>query len=579
MRRGADSVSSEKSEGGETVRREPGGAGRSRRAVSAVPALGVAVLGRMGVAVSTAAVVRATSSGAGDSRSRSSATTEGTGVPEYIGWLSSAGLMDAQLATSTYNNLVGSGQRDVNGNKITELDAANAASSQFKETLLPDLMFAMVNTGILSRASTIAKPAIGKELLGTVKNAAVGAIPMAWQGYIGYANEKNARGEKVDFWDYAQDGNFSKSLIDGIIGGSIIGLAHLPGSYSRSTENWKRLIYNSEGELKDNALFNSSLQHEMNGNGDQLRDALKIKFATEDWTGRDAEKEKVQQMLKYSVSLDRNIKAAGIDIKDIHGAYQAHNLALADLHDSWAEQAGDNKNLSKIYADQAKDFRERAKNSMEGKNNYYYLQDASDKPIFISDESFKVLDKSGNLKDLMGKGIIKNVIKSDDPEFASKYKQQEDDKVSAKPPVEAKLEEKDTDKIIGALKGNIDNFSEAGRMSYGIHLDNPDLHEAVAKELVSQAVEHPNMVREMIGADAFELIKPIVEKSKPEIEPTPERVLREPEESQKILSQDLGAKYAGKLVTLDGENIRADRAVKKIKTKHSIIDDIINNCL
>lgn len=423
--------------------------------------------------------------------------TEGTGLPEYASWLASAGLFDAQMSLSTYNNIVSSGATDVQGNPITQMDAASAAADQFKQTLPLDMLFMAVNAGVLSRAKNIVKPSIGRQLAENVKGAVVGAIPMAWQGYLGYATDQQVQGKKADLWDYAQDGQFTRSLIDGIIGGSILSLAHSPSNYVKQTENWKKMIYSSEGEFKNNSLYNISMQHEANGMGEQWIDALKIKLGTEDLTGKENEKAALERSLKYSVALNRTIKGGELDPKNIDDLYQAHNIAQADLNDNLAERNKANKNLSKIYSDKAKDFATEAKNAADGSAKFHYLIDANDNPIFLSDNSFKTLEADGKLKEWLKDGNIKEVVKNDDPEFRNQFKQAALQEPEEEEADKEKLLERgklyiskaiEEGKIPEFLKQHIDQdpekfLQEVAEQSYGIQRDNQNEGEPVRSDL------------------------------------------------------------------------------------------------
>lgn len=508
-----------------------------------------------------------------------SVVTEGAALPESVQWLAGAGVFTFQDAVSFNNQLLNS--TDKYGNKLTDFDAANAAATQAKEEFLPNLVFMALSSGTLARAKTLTKPTLGKMAKDAVIGSAAGVPAMAVQGYLSHANELEAKGQQAGIWDYMQDPHFATSLIDGFIGGLGIQLAHAPSKYARELQTHKNMIVRSEGEFRDNAMYNVALQHEMNGSGNYLRDGLKVLSVHDNIS--DEVKAELTHQLQYSTALDRNIKG-GIDISNINGAYQAHNLALADMHDQWAEQNKDNKNLSKIYSDQAKEFRDQAKKVMEGKGKFHYLIDANDNPVFISDQSFKHLDASGRLAEMIKEGEVKDIHSSDDPGFSREYKQSLKDRAPEAPePYKPTLEPEDHENIIQALKDHRNQFSDAGEHWIGTHLDNPKAKpEEISEALISQAMDHGNQqkVAEMVGPEAFKVLKPIIEEQKAlrkEKVNLPE--LREKEEVSGILDQKIDNSTGRNPVTLDGESVRGDVAVKQLKEKHTKLSDLIKNCL
>lgn len=520
------------------------------------------------------------------------AVTKGAGLPEYLSVIYSAGLFDAQLAMGTYNDIATSGH-DKYGNKLTEFDAANAAATYFKQTLVPDMFFMAANMGILSRAKFI-KPTIAKEIGESLKGAAVGSLPMAWQGYLGYANKLRAEGKTPDLWDYVQDSSAGKSLIDGIIGGSILQLFHVPGSYSHKTENWKHMVYQSEGEFHTNSMYNIGLQHEMNGLGGQWRDTGKLKLATENLDP--AERESVKNSLLYSTSLERNIKGGNLDISNINDAYQAHNLALADLHDHLSEQNKDsNKNLSKIYADHAKDYREQAKAVLEGKAKFHYLVDAHDQPIFLSDNAFKTLDAEGKIKSWKKQGLIKDVAHNSDPNFASEYNKKmmaEDEQENEKTPEQrAKtpsmvpdLSPEDQSTVIEALRTHRGDLTGSMKFQTDAGIEDPGNHQELAQGVISQMNDNPGQAKVMLGEDAYKKIKPILDAQKDKaLQPEGART---PEESKKIIDQKLSPEQEGTKIDVKVKNKKtgevttekedASVSIAKLKERHNKLEQIIN---
>jgi hypothetical protein len=507
--------------------------------------------------------------------------TEGAGLPEAVGWLSSAGVFTAQDMLSFHNSLENT--TDKFGRKLTEAEIDNATAEQGQSEYLPNVAFMALNLGTLTRAKGLTKPTVGAAIKEAVVGAAAGTPAMAVQGYLSYANNLKAQGKTPDIWDYMQDDHFATSLVDGFIGGLGIQLAHTPSNYVKSLKNYKTLMAESAaGEFRDNILFNNALQHEMDGRGDYFRDGAKIELINESRTPE--EKEFLKQQLQYSTALNRNIKDGNIDLSTIEGAYQAHSLAMADMHDQWAEESKGNKNISKIYSDQAKEFRDQAKNTMEGKGKFLYMMDNTGKPIFISDQSFKNLDAGGQIRGWMDKGLINSIHSSDDPNFNSEYQKsrvEEEDRKPRTAPIEPKFKEGDVDNVIKALKDNRHQFSPAFELSYGAHLENPEQHEAIAKEVVSQAADHQGLMRNMIGEEAFKAIKPIldeqIELAKPKMEDLPP--LREKSEAKTILSTEIPDALGRKQITFNGKSQSADAHIEEISNKRKLFDEIIKSCL
>ena len=521
------------------------------------------------------------------------ALTKGVGLPEIIQYLGAAGLMDAQNSLGVYNDTVNG--YDKFGNKLTEYDASHAAAKNFKESFPLDLGFMFANMGILGRASVI-KPTLGKAVLGIAKGAAVGSVPMVWQGYLAYANEQEAQGKQPDMWDYAQDGQFANTLINGLILGGVLGTGHMiTGGYAKQTENWKRLVMNSEGEFKAHAMFNNSLQHEMSGKGDALRDALKLHLATSELS--DEEKENFKNALYYSTQLDRNIKGAGIDIGELSGAYQAHNLALADLHDKWSEDNKGNKNLSKIYSDQAKDFRENAKNAMEGNAKYHYVMDQDGKPIFLSEQSFKVLDQEGSLKKWMKSGMIKGVYSSSEPGFFDQYMSKVFPPKEEKP----KQEGSDTEQVVSTLKAFKDKMADgAFNMAIKQHMEHPEQHEDLVQMIVDQYADEGSRggLKKALGTELFNELEPTLKRIVKSQEKTETKELggketklleeAKPEEVKKVLNQPITdeqgetkipvPKRNAKTGEVETEDRPAKEVISRLKARHNKITELIN-CL
>jgi len=448
--------------------------------------------------------------------------TDGAGMPEYIGWLASAGLFTAQSGLSTYSQMLNT--RDAQGNLLTEADASHYMSNQMSEDFLPNVLMMAVTSGTLFKAKNIVKPTIGgavrKALLGTAE-----AQPFfTWSGYNDYSTAQEAQGKKTDFWDYMQSKDFKDNLINGMIVGGGLSLLHAPGQYMKSVDNWTKMVHMSEGEFKNLIPQNYALGQEFAGNGNALRDALKLHIFNVDPEGLNEEGRRNLADLKagllYSTNLERNIRQANLDPKNITELYQAHNLALADQHDYLAEQSSkDNKNLSDIYKNKAKDYRSQAEAAAGDQAKFTYLVNGEGHPIFMSDRSFKTLEQEGTIAKWQKDGTIEGVHKSDDPEFAQRYKEF----VTAKD--ESTVEGKD---IMDHAKGLIEENKDKLGTFYGVAKENPEsFYKAVADQAAGRNSDgspsnQPNAeqaVRDQYGNDIVDLAKVMYpEEVKPEAE-------------------------------------------------------------
>lgn len=404
------------------------------------------------------------------------AATEGEGIPAYVSWLSSAGLFTAQSGLSTYNQLLNT--RDAQGNLLTESDAAHFMARDMEKNFLPNVLMMAATSGTLLRAKNIIKPtlagAVGKGIAGAV----IAQPFFTWQGYESYTNMLEAQGKKADFWDYMQSKDFKNNLVNGMIVGSGLSLLHAPGHYMKSMGNWEKIVHTSEGEFRNLIPQNYALQQEMAGGGNSLRDALKLHiFNTDPETLDEAGKRELadkKNMLLYSVNLDRNIKSANLDPTKINDLYQAHNLALADQHDFLAEQNKDNKSLSSLYSDKAKEYREQAKAVVNGEAKFHYLTTDEGQPIFMSDKSFKVLDQEGAIGKWIIDQTIHGVHSSEEPDFAQRYR----DHIEAKN--EAQVEGNSSeDHAINLIEENKDKLG----VYYKVAKNNP---QAFFKEISDQ---------------------------------------------------------------------------------------------
>lgn len=447
------------------------------------------------------------------------ATTQGEGIPAYVSWLANAGLFTAQNGLSTYGQLLNS--KDAQGNLLTEADAAHFMATDMEKSILPNVLMMAATSGTLLRAKNIVKPTMAGTVLKGVKGAAAAQPFFTWQGYESYANMKEATGEKTDMWDYMQSKDFKDNLINGMIIGSGLSLLHAPGTHMKSLDNWTKMVHSSsEGEFRNLIPENYALQQEMAGNGNYLRDALKLHVFNVDPEGlNEAGKRQLADLknqLLYSVNLDRNIKSANLDPTKINDLYQAHNLALADQQEFLAEQSKDNKSLSSLYSDKAKEYREQAKSVSNGEAKFHYLKNDEGQPIFMSDKSFKALDKDGTIAKWITDGTVDGIHSSDDPEFGQRYK----DHAQAKK--EASVEGK-------SLQEHAMDVIESNKNELGIHYEmakeNPEAFmkmvsdQAFSRTETGEISKQPNAekaAREYFGNDVVDVAKimyPLEEKT------------------------------------------------------------------
>lgn len=491
--------------------------------------------------------------------------TDGAGMPEYIGWLANAGLFTAQSGLSTYNQMLNT--RDAQGNLLTESDASHYMASQMEKDFLPNFLMMAVTSGTILKAKNIVKPTIGGAIKKGLFGTAAAQPFFTWQGYNEYATSQEAQGKKADFWDYMQSKDFKDNLINGMVVGGGLSLLHAPGTYMKSVDHWTNMLHTSEGEFRNLIPQNYALGMEMAGNGNYLRDALKMHVFNVDQEGLNEQGKRqlvdLKNTLMYSVNLDKNIRIGNLDPKNVTDLYQAHNLSLADQHDYLSDQAAKegNKSLSDIYKDKAKDYREQAKAAANGEAKYHYLVNGEGHPIFMSDKSFQTLEQEGTIAKWMKEGVVESVHKSDDPEFAQKYK----DFVTAKE--EAKVEGSD---IMDHAKGLIEENKENLGVMYGVAKEDPEqFYKAVADQAFGRNADGsesnlPNAdkaARDQYGSDIVDLAKVMY----------PEVV----EDKNKMYSESEGEKEDGgyKPQIRDDYFAKADFFTSEEKEKFATLDE------
>ena len=493
-----------------------------------------------------------------------SLATEGTGAPAYIEWLASGGLFTAQSSLSTYSQLLNT--KDAQGNMLSESDAANYAANQAANDFAPNVLMMAMGSGTLLRSKNIVKPTILKTLGRSAIDIALQQPEFAWQGYNDWSTFKEAQGKSTDIYDYMQSKDFRDNLLNGMVMGGAFSLMHAPGHYMKSMDNWENMIHTSKGEFKNLIPQNYTLGQEMAGNGKYLRDALMLHiFNTDPETLDESGKRQLadtKNQLLYSVNLDRNIKTANLDPKNVHDLYQAHNLALADQYAHLSEQAAKEKNktLSDVYKDKEKDYREHAKAASDGTAKYHYLINEQGHPIFMSDNSFKTLEAEGTIGKWMKDGTIKDVVKSDDPEFSQRYK----DFVGAKD--EANVEGSD---IMDHAKGLIEENKDKLGVYYAVAKDNPEVFlKNVADQVLGRhedgsISDHPDAetaARQQYGDDIVDLAKLMY--------PEDEKTTEVTEEKKEQPTETRTVEMAGKI-----EVIKPEESGGEPEYKRTINDD------
>jgi len=343
------------------------------------------------------------------------------------------GLIPSTIAGATFMTGVNlanrvselSNTKDDFGNNIPTGEAVHIANVEAQTQFATNLSMMLLHSK-LATGDAIAKQTIGKSLATFGKEQIPNALMMGAQGYLGEKAMAKAKGE-----DYNK--NFAEYMLsdEGLAGLSsmtpflIMDAAKVMNSHIGGIKTWKEFLKSTDESFLKNQQYNQSLRQLHTGNIESWIDAQQIRLFNGDYSN-EAEKNELQNSLNYSKSIYKNLKAANLSNTNVNGLYAAHNLALGDIHTEYAKQKGEENNttLQKYHEDEAKKYREEAFKTLSGEGNFHYMVDATDNPVFISDKTLKTLTDNGELSDWMKRNVVKDVVKSDDKQFSTKFKEQ-----------------------------------------------------------------------------------------------------------------------------------------------------------
>jgi len=348
------------------------------------------------------------------------------GAPEVVGTglatVGNAGYMTAANLANSYGSLLKQGVNTYDASTATSNIAAN------------DLLFNAF-TGYLQSASLFGKtlkPTLLKTATNLTKNIAANTAMMTNQGLLQESAQAEALGnEKPNIVDYVK-----KHGVDSFVSALSflpMDLYHGVQGHLASMKNWNELLNTTNAEIHQNKFYNNNIQHAINDNSASLIDNLMLMkengdYKTDNEAETKANKISLENTILHAQGLERNIANAKLDRYNINDLYTAHNLTLADMHDALSKQLagdnGENKALADFHKSKSKEYQEEASKSMNNEASFHYLVDGNDNPVILSDKALKVMTENGDIKKGMDKGYIKEVVKSDDAEFPSKYRKQ-----------------------------------------------------------------------------------------------------------------------------------------------------------
>ena len=348
------------------------------------------------------------------------------GAPEVVGTglatIGNAGYMTAANLANSYGNLIKQGVNTYDASTATGNIAAN------------DLLFNTF-TGYLQSASLFGKslkPTLGKTASNLTKNIAANTAMMTNQGYLQESAQAEAMGnEKPNLVEYVK-----KHGVDSFVSALSflpMDLYHGVQGHLASMKNWNELLNTTNAEIHQNKFYNNNIQHSFKDNSASLLDNLMLMkenkdYATDNKAETKANKTALENAILHAQGLEKNLANAKLDRYNINDLYTAHNLTMADMHDALSKKlagdTGDNKALADFHKNKSKEYQEEAAKSMNNDASFHYLVDGNDNPVILSEKALKVMTENGDIKKQMKQGYIKEVVKSDDPEFASKYRKQ-----------------------------------------------------------------------------------------------------------------------------------------------------------
>jgi hypothetical protein len=343
-----------------------------------------------------------------------SIATGGGATGAIAGGLIGSTIETAQNGLQTYNELLTTGQ-DEFGLPMTEYKAGRAMAQQMGAEIIPNLFLQSLEFGTIFRGAKLAKPKLN--ILGGVgdlaKTGGAEGLQEAIQGDIQYNAKQRALGlPELDLWDYMQSDDFRQNFFGGLAGGIGFGAAGKSTQLlnrSKNLKQWETLVSNANSDFQKSSFYGYATQAQMNGEGAQFRDALRLRLQNEQF--KDAEeKTGLMQMLSYSAKLADATKSLGVAPGNINGLAAAHNLALSDMYEDYSNTGNKDSALSKIYKQKASDHKSQAQEIINGNDkSIYYALASNGTPIFISQQNAKVLQEEGTLDNLYSKGVITGV--------------------------------------------------------------------------------------------------------------------------------------------------------------------------
>jgi len=377
--------------------------------------------------------------------------TGGVGLPESmaatLGAIGSAGYFTVSNLSNQYGEMINNG-----------VDT-QTASTAMQNRAIPDFLFSYAptyfHTGSL--LGNTLKPSILKTGEDYIKGQFGNAFMMLGQGYLSKKADKEAKGYNLEqsFFDYAASDEGLKA-ISGIYAFAGVDAFRSVMGHWGSMKNWKSLLETSNQEFKDNAFYNNAIQHSYKDNAGTYIDNLILSLKNEDYKIGEPKfdlkrKQELEKGLNYAMGFEKNISNGKLDRSNINDLYTAHNLTLADIHSEYAKQLGgdngvDNKSLVDYHKSKSKEYQEEAAKSLNNDASFHYLVDGTNQPVIMSDKSFKALTENGDISKWLKDKTIKDVVKNDDANFGTKFREQlaakeEADKLLAQQKVEKPLTE------------------------------------------------------------------------------------------------------------------------------------------
>lgn len=348
------------------------------------------------------------------------AATGGTGTGMVIGGFVSGNLETVQNMWDTYNQLIKTG-RDKNGIPITNNAAAQAAAQDASSELVPNIILSNIEFGALARGLKpevkALKTAIGKEILGGITNLAETGLAEGTQEVIQGGFQYNAQqaGEgkpQLDMYDYLQSEDARQNFFGGLAGGigfGAYGAGKRIATANQTYNNWQKVLQTAQNNYQgfnDNVMRSYAIAQEMNGNGSEFRDALRLRIANNDFKDT-PEGDLLKNTLAYSTSLQAAVKELNVNRANVNGIAAAHNLAASDEARVKAEQNKNNPALQKLYTKKANEYQANADAILSGQTSkVQYITNNDGHHIFLDETDAKALAENGDLERMVNEGAI-----------------------------------------------------------------------------------------------------------------------------------------------------------------------------